>query len=620
MEMAARCCAAVRVVASLAGRDTRTPTMTADAGDAREAAVPDFASFGLDARMLRVLTTENLTTVTPIQEEAIPLAFMGKDILAKAPTGSGKTLAYLVPILQQLIGVAEAPSSAAPPAAGGCVQALILVPTRELARQVTERITTLLHYCSKALLPLNLCGEESVQLQRSLLAGSPAIVVSTPSRILTHLDGGSVSLTASLRYLVIDEADLILSFGYAADLERIAREYTPRTVQTFLMSATLSEDIEALKKLILRNPVILKVDDATCDGEGRARMEQYTIRCSAEDRFLVMYVALKVGLLKGKLLIFTSDIETSFKLKLFLDQFGIATCILNAELPALSRHHIVDEYNRGVYDVIIASDIQGVSSAAAGTEGKEAEKRVKKRGASSLKVKSDNESGVSRGVDFKRIDVVVNFDMPNQVDTYVHRIGRTARGTASGTAISFVCTNDDERILAAIEADQVKRGSAVLEHAFDVRQLEGFRYRCADALRSITRTAIKTARLQAVKDELLKSERLKVFFSERPADLAFLRHDRSSKALKVREEMKNAPVYLLPIASEQHTGVKRGKLTPLPQILPANSAAGSASLDAVWSGGALPQSYMARQKKGKGGARRKDSSRDVLRKVRRPRT
>jgi ATP-dependent RNA helicase DDX56/DBP9 len=259
-----------------------------------------------------------------------------------------------------------------------------------------------------------------------------------------------------------------------------------------------------------------------------------------------MYVVLKLKLLKGKLLVFANDVERCYRLKLFLEQFGIKTCLLNPELPLQSRHHIVDEFNRGVYDIIIASDTE--SSAVAPKKGK-------KHG------KTDKEGGVARGVDFRHVDVVVNFDLPQRVDSYVHRVGRTARGGNVGTALTFVSSTSDEIILRAINADQEQRGSQIRPHAFDLKQINGFRYRCSDALRAVTKVAIRTARLQAVKDEIVKSDKLKTFFEERPKDLGLLRHDNNSGAVKVRPHLKHVPEYLL--ASE---GVdKRAKLDPLPQ-------------------------------------------------------
>jgi ATP-dependent RNA helicase DDX56/DBP9 len=511
--------------------------MTTTAASEGEVSLQDFSSFELDARLTRVLFKQNILKPTLVQEKAIPLALSGKDLLVKARTGSGKTLAYLLPIMQRLLTVTRS---------SGSVRTLLLVPTKELAKQVAETASEFLRYCPKEVSCMNLAGEESLQLQRSMLSGHPMILISTPSRLLPHLESKALCLKA-LEFLVIDEADLVLSFGYSQDLERCIREYISKTVQTFLMSATLTTEMEQLKQLVLRNPVTLKLEEA--DDE-ETKLQQYIIRCEQEDKFILMYVALKMKLLKGKLLIFANDVDRCFKLKMFLEQFGIKTCLLNPELPLSSRHHIVDEFNRGVYDIIVASDIGGMGRKVIG-------KRMKG-------VKADKEAGVARGVDFKRVDVVINFDLPQRVDSYVHRVGRTARGGDIGTAISFISSGEDEGMLKAIIADQEVRGNLIVPHAFDLKQLDGFRYRCGDALRAVTKAAVKSARLQAVKDEIVKSEKLKTFFEERPKELGLLRHDKNTGAVKSRPHLKHVPGYLLATEAEEHG--KRAKLEPLPQM------------------------------------------------------
>lgn len=522
------------------------PEASSDKAIEQDESLQDFSTFNLDPRIMKVLQKNNIKKPTLIQEKAIPLALEGKDLLAKAKTGSGKTLAYLLPILQRLLQLADANN-------GAGVKALILVPTKELARQVTETTQGLLYYFPKSITCINVAGEESIQLQRSILSSRPTIIVTTPSRILPHLDTSALSLEGTLEFLVVDEADLVLSFGYAQDVERLAQRYIPKTVQTFLMSATLTTEMEQLRQLVLRNPVTLKLEEGV-DDENSGKLHQFILRCKEEDKFLLMYVTLKLKLLKGKILIFANDVERCFKLKLFLEQFGIRTCILNPELPAASRHHIVEEYNRGVYDIIIAGDTQTSSGfvTGSGSVGQKAKR---------MKVKSDKEGGVSRGVDFKHVDVVLNFDLPLQVDSYIHRIGRTARGGNSGTAISFISSPGDEKMLSRLHEAQTERGQVISDHDFDVAQLNGFRYRCQDAYRAITKSAIKQARLAAVKDEIAKSEKLKSFFEERPKDLQLLRHDANSGVVKSRPHLKHVPDYLLTTESQSTSG----KIEALPQ-------------------------------------------------------
>lgn len=572
-----------------------------EAKEEEQHVVASFEALELDPRLTKALQRTNIVQPTLIQAKAIPLALAGKDILAKARTGSGKTLAYLLPILHQLLAKTSTGSQLV-------CRGLILVPTKELARQVCSTIEDLLHYGPRTnLQPTNLATEESLTLQQGHLATHPTIIVSTPARLLPHLEAGNLRLLpGTLDFLVIDEADLVLSFGYANDMQKLISTFLPKTPQTFLMSATLTAEVEQLKTLVLRSPVILRLTEGEEDKDGEEdgtpaskRLQQYTLQVpSDEDKFLLMYVILKLKLLKGKLLIFANDVERCFRLRLFLEQFGVKTCLLNPELPLVSRHHIVDQFNRGAYDIIIASDQQPAEAVTTTSNGKDRLKRGKgKKGKSSSK-----EAGVARGVDFCRVDVVINFDLPLHADSYVHRVGRTARGTASGTAISFVLMDGEggkegsssssrmtsttgmkkggerrspeDAVLHAIIADQEARGHSLEPYAFDLRQLDGFRYRCGDALRSVTPASIRAARLQAIKEEISRCERLKGFWEERPKDLALLRHDTNLGVIRARPHLKHVPEYLMEQTFGEETSigncnnsVSSQKLAPLPQVV-----------------------------------------------------
>jgi ATP-dependent RNA helicase DDX56/DBP9 len=155
--------------------------------------------------------------------------------------------------------------------------------------------------------------------------------VSTPSRVLHHITSSKLSVQP-LHSLVIDEADLILSYGYESDLQQIS---FPKSVQTYLMSATLTEEISTLKQAMCRNPAILKLEDAERETD---TLTQYYVECGEDDKFLLIYVILKLKLLRGKCIVFVNDVERCYRVKLFLEQFGIRSCVLNAELPLNSRY------------------------------------------------------------------------------------------------------------------------------------------------------------------------------------------------------------------------------------------------------------------------------------------
>ncbi|KAI9852754.1 MAG: ATP-dependent DNA/RNA helicase [Thelocarpon superellum] len=530
-----------------------------------------FSNLGLDSRILQGVLKEQYPKPTPVQAAAIPLALEGKDILARAKTGSGKTAAYLLPILHSILKrKTSGPRTK-------CTSALILVPTRELAEQVYRTVNCLSSFCAKDIRAVNLTHKVSEAVQRSLLADEPDVVISTPARASLNLKSSALSVQ-SLAHLVIDEADLVLSYDYEDDLQHVART-VPQGVQTFLMSATLSDDVDTLKGLFCRDPVVLRLDEAAKDDSS---VSQFVVRCGEEEKFLLLYVIFKLRLVKGKCIVFVGDIDRCYRLKLFLEQFGTKSCVLNSELPVNSRIHVVGEFNKNVYDIIIATDeneVMGDEEEAAdegvtngqdeGTlklpNGKEqASKPDRPRkavGESSKRQRKDKEYGISRGIDFKNVACVLNFDLPTTSKSYTHRIGRTARAGNTGMALSFMVpaelygkhkplsfptTQHDEAVLAKIRKQQAKSGQDVQPYHFDMKQVSAFRYRMGDALRAVTRIAIREARTRELRQELLKSEKLKRHFEENPGDLHHLRHDGELRAARVQSHLKHVPAYLLP--------------------------------------------------------------------------
>lgn len=336
---------------------------------------------------------------------------------------------------------------------------------------------------------------------------------------------------------------------------------------------------------------------------------------------MLTYVIFKLKLLKGKCIIFVSDVNRCYRLKLFLEQFGIRSCVLNSELPVNSRIHVVQEFNKNVYEIIIATDEHEVMGKRAKSlkpqrsSGEESQDRITEQADSStvahtskepdsveeeenglLEQGSDEEKepaekapkwgkgsrkakeyGISRGIDFKNVACVLNFDLPTSSKSYTHRIGRTARAGNSGTALSFVIPSElynkhkstttpsavnDEAVLAQITKHQRKKrggdikGKEVIQpYSFDMTQVEAFRYRMTDALRAVTRLAVHEARARELRRELLNSEKLKRYFEEHPADLRHLqRHDAESHVVRVQQHLKHIPEYLMPAGSGSASG------------------------------------------------------------------
>lgn len=302
-------------------------------------------------------------------------------------------------------------------------------------------------------------------------------------------------------------------------------------------------------------------------------------RCAEDEKFLLVYVIFKLKLIKGKCIIFVGDIDRCYRLKLFLEQFGTRSCILNSQLPVNSRIHVVEEFNKNVYDIIIASDehevlgdedepkpedAEEVEEDAAGDkeDAKDVKKETKQPSKKKQKTgKKDKEYGVSRGIDFKNVACVLNFDLPTSSKSYTHRIGRTARAGQTGMALSFVVPSelyrkhkptsiesakDDEKVLAKIIKHQAKKGKEVKPYNFDMKQVDAFRYRMGDALRAVTSIAVQEAKTREIRQELIKSEKLKRHFEENPGDLYHLRHDGELRPARVQAHLKHVPDYLLP--------------------------------------------------------------------------
>lgn len=519
-----------------------------------------FESFNLDPRLIQAINKLGFEHPTLIQSQSIKLSLQEKkDIIAKASTGSGKTAAYCIPIIQSILVDAESRGADV----NGDIQSVVLVPTKELAQQVTNFLKDLTMFCGKHARCANLNDIVNDQLLISVLNEKPEILVATPSRLLTILEENSKVNLMNLKYLVIDEVDLMLSYGYDEDLEKLGKFLNLKQhMQVFMMSATLNEDINSLKEKFCNKPAILKLQDL--DNQNK-RLLQYYIKTNEYDKFLLIYVILKLNLIKGKILVFVNNLDRGYKLKLFLQNFGIRSCILNSELPINSRLHILEEFNKNVYNLLIATDESNEYDEDNDEEGTKAE-RPNNNSHKDKNTKDARDYGVTRGVDFKNVACVLNFDLPTSSKAYIHRVGRTARGGKSGMSLSFVVMKNewgkhkssslpsarkDEKVLGRIERTQKKLGYEISPYKFDEKQLDNFRYRMDDSFRSVTQTAVREARLKEIKMELMASEKLKRHFEENPQDLATLRHDKALSKVRADVNLKRVPDYLLPAGSRQ---------------------------------------------------------------------
>ncbi|XP_014616451.1 PREDICTED: probable ATP-dependent RNA helicase DDX56 [Polistes canadensis] len=483
-----------------------------------------FHEFGLDDRILKAAAKLGWMEPTAIQEKAIPLLLEGKDVLIRARTGSGKTAAFAIPLIQKILSNKRTQTKQE-------IKALILTPSKELSKQIYDVLIDLTMKCSKDVRSINISPPISFDAQRTLLLEMPDIVVSTPSRLLQHLKVGNLSLKHSLETLVIDEADLVFSFGYEREVKQIMT-YLPRIYQATLASATLSEDVLVLKKLVLHDPAILKLKEPPLAPP--TQLAHYSLAAEEDDKAAILYALLKLHLIRGKTIIFVHTVDRCYKLKLFLEQFGIPTCVLNSELPSISRCRAITQFNCGIYDIIIASDEKALE---------EEHLKVKKG-----KRKKDKESGVARGIDFQFVSNVINFDFPLDVNSYIHRAGRTARGKNEGTALSFISIRE-RPLLEEVEKELKEcQGQDTLfkTYQFKLEEVEGFRYRAQDAWKAVTRIAVREARLKEIKQEMLNCEKLKTYFEDYPKDLQSLRQDKALHTVKLQPHLKNVPEYIVP--------------------------------------------------------------------------
>lgn len=354
-----------------------------------------FAELGLGNRIIKALRDLGYEQPTPIQAETIPALLHGRHVVGLAQTGTGKTAAFALPILSQLDLKQKAP------------QALVLAPTRELAIQVCESFEEYSsHLKGVRLLPIY--GGQGYGVQLAGLARGVHIVVGTPGRIIDHLNRGTLDLT-QLRFLVLDEADEMLSMGFAEDVEQILVD-TPTDKHVALFSATMPKQIRELSAQYLTDPVEVTVKGSTATAPNvthRHLVVSYQRKVDALTRIL------EVENFDGMIVFVRTKNETE-TLAEKLRARGFSVAALNGDIAQPQRERTIEQLKSAKLDILVATDV------------------------------------AARGLDVDRISHVINFDIPTDTESYIHRIGRTGRAGRSGQAISFV-TPRERRLLRSIE-------------------------------------------------------------------------------------------------------------------------------------------------------------------------
>lgn len=373
----------------------------------------NFTEFGFDERLLEGIEANGYETATPVQEKVIPLILSGKDIIASAQTGTGKTAAFLLPIIHKII---NAPDS-------DHINALIIVPTRELAVQIAQNLEGLSYFTSVSSLAVYGGGDGASFVQeRQALSRGAEIVVCTPGRLIGHLNMGYVKLK-ELQYLILDEADRMLDMGFNDDIMKII-SFLPLKRQTLLFSATMPPKIRDLAKKILKTPEEITI--SLSKPPEKIKQEAYFVYDSQKlplIRFLLKQEDYQ------SVLIFCSKKHTVKELANQLKRAGFSIDEIHSDLEQGMREQVLASFVNRRVRILVATDI------------------------------------LSRGIHINNIELIINYDVPHDGEDYVHRIGRTARAETTGKAFTLV-NEKEQRRFSAIEnliGAKVEHGS-IPEH------------------------------------------------------------------------------------------------------------------------------------------------------------
>lgn len=354
-----------------------------------------FSNLDLPTNVVEAVKAVGFEKPSPIQEQTIPILMQGRDVVGLAQTGTGKTAAFALPVLAQLDSTEKFP------------QALVLAPTRELALQVADSFESFAkHLGGIEVLPIY--GGQAYGIQLAGLRRGAQIIVGTPGRVIDHLEKGSLDIS-KLRYLVLDEADEMLNMGFQEDVERILAD-TPEEKQVALFSATMPNGIRRLSKQYLNDPAEVTVKSQARTNENITQRYLFTQHRAKFDAFIRILEVIDYD----GMIVFTRTKHETEEVAEKLRAAGYSAAAINGDIAQNQRERTVEQLKSGRLDILVATDV------------------------------------AARGLDVERISHVINFDIPGDTESYVHRIGRTARAGRSGEAILFV-TPRERRMLRSIE-------------------------------------------------------------------------------------------------------------------------------------------------------------------------
>jgi len=357
-----------------------------------------FTSFGFSPTLMQGIEAIGYETATPVQISAIPSILEGRDIIASAQTGTGKTAAFLLPVIEKLMAMPH----------DNQVKAMVIVPTRELALQIDQQMEGFSYYTNVSSIAIYGGTDGTVfSREKQALTEGADLIVCTPGRLMAHMNMGYIKFP-ELKFLILDEADRMLDMGFNEDILKII-SFLPKQRQNLMFSATMPSKIRHLVKQILNNPVEINI--AMSKPAEKIVQKAYVVYDTQKIPLIKML--LKETVMK-RVLIFCSTKEKTRQLYHELKKTGIKAEEIHSTLEQAARENVIIRFKSGDIPVLVATDI------------------------------------VSRGIDIEDIDMVINYDVPHDAEDYIHRIGRTARASAEGTAVTFINERDQQRF-GAIE-------------------------------------------------------------------------------------------------------------------------------------------------------------------------
>ncbi|KAI9369588.1 P-loop containing nucleoside triphosphate hydrolase protein [Aspergillus egyptiacus] len=431
-----------------------------------------FQEFNLSRPILRGLAAVNFTNPTPIQQKTIPVALLGKDIVGSAVTGSGKTAAFVVPILERLLfRPRKVPTS----------RVAILMPTRELAVQCYNVATKLATYTDITF--CQLVGGFSLREQENILKRRPDVIIATPGRFIDHMRNSASFTVDTLEILVLDEADRMLEDGFADELNEILTTI-PKSRQTMLFSATMTDSVDKLIRVGLNRPVRLMVDSKKNTAVTLVQ-EFVRLRPGREDKRLGYLLHLCKEIYTGRVIVFFRQKKEAHRVRIVFGLLGLKAAELHGSMSQEQRIKSVESFRDGKADFLLATDL------------------------------------ASRGLDIKGVETVINYEAPQNHEIYVHRVGRTARAGRSGRACTIAAEPDRKVVKAAVKAGKAQ-GVKIVSRVVDPAVADGWASKAEDLAEEI--------------DEVLEEEKV-----EKQLAQAEMQVTKGENLIKHEAEIKSRP-------------------------------------------------------------------------------